>query len=333
MCENILHPLQIGSLELDGNLFLAPVAGYSDAAFRSICIESGADFTFTELISSEALIRGGVKTTFLLARAENEKRYAIQLFGADPAVMYKAALAIEPFSPSMIDLNAGCPVPKVTKQGAGSALMRKPSLLYSIVYSLKKAAAECLSGIPVSVKIRSGWDISSLNYVECARAAIDAGAQMITLHSRTKSQGYEGNSNADHIADLVQRVSVPVTASGDMWSAEDACRILTTTGCAAVMFARGAMGNPWIFRQTKDLLKNGSYTKVSDSQKIDLAMRQLELLCKFLGEKSACLEMRKIFCAYTKGMEGGAALRSKLVHCNTINDYKSVLRTELPCAQ
>ncbi|MDR2842282.1 MAG: tRNA dihydrouridine synthase DusB [Spirochaetaceae bacterium] len=316
--------MRIGNLLLDGNFFLAPVAGWSDLAFRSICVDFGADFTFTELVSSEALSRG-VRTEFLLKRAANEKKYAVQLFGADPAVMYKAAALLEPFCPSMVDINSGCPVPKVTKTGAGSALMRNVPLLSSIVASVKKASHDFLGNVPVSIKIRAGWDNNSINYNECARAAVESGADMISLHARTKTQGYEGKINIDYIADLVTRIAVPVTGSGDLWTAEDALNMLEKTNCAAIMFARGAMGNPFIFRYAKDLLKNKAYNAACAKEKIDTAFRHLDLMCGIFGEKSACLQMRKIFCAYIKGIAGAAAIRNRLVHSQSVADYKDIL--------
>ncbi|GMO25922.1 MAG: tRNA dihydrouridine synthase DusB [Termitinemataceae bacterium] len=323
----LLRPVTVGSLKLAGNLFLAPVAGWSSSAFRSICIENGADFTFTELVSSESLVRNtvDVKKISILHRAANEKHYAIQLFGANPDTVYKAACLLEPLHPDMIDLNAGCPVAKVIKQGAGSALMRNVPLLAKIISALKKASTEYLENIPISVKMRSGWDAGSLNYAECAQAAVEAGADMVTLHARTRTQGYEGESNTMHIADLVTRIGskVPVTASGDLRDAQSAMTILRDTGCAAVMFARGAMGNPWIFSRTKYPEKPMPDT----SEKLKTAFRHLDLLTSLLGEKSACLEMRKIFCAYTKGIPGGAVLRKLLVHASSMEEYRNILST------
>ncbi|GMO54147.1 MAG: tRNA dihydrouridine synthase DusB [Termitinemataceae bacterium] len=320
-----MRPIKIGSLSLPGNLFLAPVAGYSEAAFRSVCIDFGADFTFTELISSEAISRGSEKTFKMLKRFPNEKQYAIQLFGAKASVMFDAACALKPFNPSMIDLNAGCPVPKITKQGAGSALMRDPSLLGNITSSLKKAATEELGGIPVSVKMRSGWDASSINYFECAEAAIEGGADMISLHARTKTQGYEGCADIDHIADLKSRVKTPVCASGDLWSAKDALNVLQQTGCDAVMFARGAIGRPWVFAETKEqIIGSVKRSKIERQIIIETAFKHLGLLCRMIDEKNACTEMRKVFCAYTKGMENSASLRKAIVQCNSITDYENV---------
>ncbi|MDR2193601.1 MAG: tRNA dihydrouridine synthase DusB [Treponema sp.] len=327
----LYHSVQIGELILEGNLFLAPVAGYSDRAFRSICIEQGANFTCTELVSSEALIRGPLcneknSMMALLRRADNEVRYGIQLFGADPEVMGKAAALLTPWKPSAIDINAGCPVPKVVKTGAGSALMKNPAHLGRIVEAVVRTAhASVGKSVPVTVKMRSGWDAESINYQECARIAVESGASMVSLHSRTRSQAYSGKSNWAHLADLVTRAPVPVTGSGDLFSPEDARRMLEETGCAAVMFARGAMGDPFIFTATKDLLTAGSYSAISGAAKIAAGFRQLLLLSADIGEGAACREMRKHFCAYTRGIPHGAEIRNCLVHAETITEYERIL--------
>jgi nifR3 family TIM-barrel protein len=293
-----------------------------------LCIEQGANFTCTELVSSEALVRGGCapQTRALLRRAENETHYAIQLFGADPDVMYRAALALAPYRPDVVDVNAGCPVPKVVKAGAGAALMRNPALFARVVEAVVRASGEALGGAPVTAKIRSGWDAASINFDEIAAAAVAAGASMVTLHARTRAQGYEGKSDWTHIAQLVARLaaSVPVAGSGDLFSPEDAARMLRETGCAAVMFARGAMGNPYIFAETRSLLETGAYTRVSAMERVRAGLRQLSLLAADAGETRACLEMRKHFCAYTSGMRGGAELRRRLVHSSSIEEYQAV---------
>ncbi|MHC6202491.1 tRNA dihydrouridine synthase DusB [Breznakiellaceae bacterium SP9] len=328
---SLYQPLSIGILHLAGNIFLAPLAGFTDRAFRSICIEEGADFTYTELVSSEALVRhpleAASETAQLLRRASNEKQYAVQLFGGDPATLAKAAALLEPFAPSAVDLNAGCPVPKVLKTGAGAALMKTPAKIGHIVEGLVKASRQYLGGVPVSVKMRSGWDASSINYRECARIAVDAGAALLCLHPRTRSQGYSGTSDWSLIKDLAD-FNVPVVGSGDLFSPEDGQRMLRETGCAAIMFARGAQGNPFIFGQTRSLLTKGSFELPSIAEKLQTGFRQLLLLAQDIGEERACREMRKQFCAYTKARSGqhglafGNALRNSLVHAASIDDYR-----------
>ena len=328
--DSLYKPVKIASLELSGNLFLAPVSGYTNRAFRSICSDYGADFSFTELASAEALSRGGKATFDLIRRGENEKKYAIQLFGHDPQTMYKAALALAPFKPEAVDINAGCPVPKVVKTGAGSALMKTPALLGRIVEAVTRASREALGNVPVTIKMRSGWDSSSVNYAECARIAVEAGAAMISLHPRTRAQGYGGKSIWMHITDLVSRINIPAAGSGDLYTPEDAGRMLGETGCAALMFARGAEGNPFIFPAAKSFLVSGSWEAVGFKERVDAAFRHLDLLTEDIGENAACREMRKQFCAYTKGppgktgMPGSAALRNRLVFAETREDYKNI---------
>jgi nifR3 family TIM-barrel protein len=327
---------------LPGNLFLAPVAGYTDRIFRSICVEAGADLAFTELVSAESLIRapaGGRRPDGsphpvheLLRRGEGEARYAIQLFGADPRRMYEAAALLAPWKPDLVDINGGCPVPKVTKTGAGAALMRDPAGLGRVAAAVVRASREHLGAAPVSVKIRSGCDAASLNYRECARIAAEAGAALVCLHPRTRAQGYAGKADWSLIGDLVSRLALPVAGSGDLYTPEDAAGMLRETGCAAVMFARGALGNPFIFTAAKSLLLTGSWAPPSPGERIRAALRQLVLLAEDIGEAAACREMRKQFCAYTRGcmggpgMEGGAALRNRLVHGETIAEYQALFR-------
>jgi len=366
---NLYHPVKIGSLELPGNLFLAPVAGYTDRGYRSLCAEQGADFSFTELVSAEALYRNpdhyGLGKNFeagvnaaddnaagvnaagasaadanaadanaakvnaaafsLVRRAPNEKRYAIQLFAGDPQAIYKAALLLAPLKPDAVDINAGCPVPKVIKNGAGSALMKDPAGMGKIVAAAVKASHEALGSVPVTIKMRSGWDFNSINFAECARIAVDSGAAMISLHPRTRSQNYSGKSNWQHIAELAALLPVPVTGSGDLYTAQDAQNMLGETGCAAVMFARGAMGNPFIFSSARAVLETGIAAPVSFDERMSAAFRHLELLAQDIGERTACLEMRKQFCAYTKGIPGGAAVREKAVHAQTMDEYRQIL--------
>jgi nifR3 family TIM-barrel protein len=285
--------------------------------FRSLCIEEGADFTFTELISSQALIRDSRASDVLIRRAANEVNYGIQLFGSDPDVMGRAAEFVLRYKPAVIDINAGCPVNKVTKTGAGAALMRNPLNLGRIVDAVAKA------GVPVTVKMRSGCD--SINFKECADIAVDNGAAMITLHPRTRAQGYEGKCKMEYIGELAGRLKVPVTGSGDLYTPEDAQKMLSLTGSAAVMFARGAMGNPFIFSAARKFLLNGEDTIVDIEKRIETAFRHLELLVLDVGEKRACLEMRKIFCAYIKGAPGAASLRNSLVHASSVKEYSEII--------
>jgi nifR3 family TIM-barrel protein len=351
----LYHPVTIGSLELPGNLFLAPAAGYTGRAFRSICAEAGADLSFTELVSAEALtrrpelyglagpaVKPGIPpktdSACLVRRGAAERWYGIQLFGAQPDTLGRACALLKPLEPDLVDLNAGCPVPKVVKSGAGSALMRDPARLGRAVEALVRSSRESLGDVPVTVKIRAGWDAASRNYAECARIAVEAGAAMVSLHPRTRAQGYGGTSDWSLIADTAARLPVPVCGSGDLFTPEDARRMLEETGCAAVMFARGAMGNPFIFTLTKALLGAPGVPAPEDLEtarlraaRLRAGLRHLEMLAEDLGETRACLEMRRQFCAYTKGVmgrpgiPGGAALREKIIHAKTIADYREIL--------
>ena len=325
----LYHPVTIGTLKLPGNIFLAPVAGYSDKSFRSICVDWGADFTYTEMVSSEAYVRSSTKTETLITRAHNEKRYAVQIFGANPEYMAETAIRIlEKYKPECIDINAGCPMPKITKTGAGSALMRNPEKLYSVVQTVAKAIISRGSAIPITVKIRSGWSQNELTWKEAAFAAVEAGAAAITLHPRTCAQCYSGTANWDILAQLtaLMRSRIPVFGSGDLFTPEAARDMLSSTQCAGIMFARGAMGNPFIFQQTKELLCTGSYQEISPADKIKTARKELEQLCSEVGEQKACREMRKRFAAYTKGIDGGAKLREQLVRACSVKDYEIILQ-------
>jgi len=330
------HPVRIGQLVLPGNLFLAPVAGYSDRAFRSLCVECGASFAYTEMVSAEALLRNSDKTEQLMLRAPNETNYAIQLFGGEADRMAAAAkVALDLTGAECIDINAGCPVPKIIKTGAGSALTRDPARLHEITRATVDAVREWSSEndkqpVPVTVKIRSGWDDSTITWKEAADAALSAGAAAITLHPRTRAQGYEGTSRWDLLAELAARVhetrpGIPVFGSGDLFSPEAAVRMLAETGCDGVMFARGAMGNPFIFKQTLELLATGEYHEIPVQERMDAGWKELLLLVSDAGEPLACREMRKRFCAYSKGIEGGASLRAELVRADTVAGYRFVL--------
>jgi nifR3 family TIM-barrel protein len=338
-------PVKIGGLSLPGNLFLAPVAGYTDCFFRGLCIDCGADFTFTELVSSVALVRNSAKTLPLLARARNETRYGVQLFGSDPDAMAKAVSVLSPFRPAVIDINAGCPVPKVVKTGAGAALMKTPVLFGEIVAAVVKAAArgqpsacgDCPSAVrgqpsvcgvslpAITVKIRSGWDASSVNYLECARIAREEGAAMVTLHARTRAQGYSGAADWEHIAHLTQEMSIPVCGSGDLFTAADAERMLSETYCAAVMFARGALGNPFIFEETRRLLEKKPYTPPAPEKRIETALHHLRAFAAATGEETACRAMRAHFCHYLKGIPNAAAIRGRIVLAKTVQDYEKAI--------
>ena len=322
MKNQLVHEITLDSrVKLPGNIFLAPMAGFTDRSFRHICIENGADLCFTEMVSCEALVRDNGRTLNLAKPADNEEIYAVQIFSSNPESAAKASKQIIPLKPLFIDLNCGCPVPKIIKSGSGSALMKNPGLIGEIVKAVKDE-----SGLPVTVKIRSGWDTNSINYLEAAEAAQKAGAAMISLHPRTRSQGYSGKADWEKIRELKKNASVPITGSGDLFSPEDGVRMLRETGCDAVMIARGAVGHPEIFKNIKNLAKNKDTAAVDSRKKLATALRHFDLSVKYNGEKIACSEMKKHLCAYTKGLEGSANVRNKIVHCRSSEEYRKVLK-------
>ncbi len=310
------YPFVLDEGAWEAPYFLAPVAGYSDAAFRAVCAEMGAALCYTEMVSAEALVRGHIKTKELLERDPAERVYAIQLFGASPATLAAAAEIVSVYQPVVIDLNCGCPVPKIIKAGAGSALLKTPGKIGNIVRAMRDATR-----IPISVKLRTGWDSDSINYLETAGAAIEAGACAITLHGRTRAQGYTGKADWDAIRDLSARAPVPVFGSGDVFSAGAAADMRARTGCAGVMIARGALGNPFIFAE---LRKSGSIREINAHFIAETMERHLSLAVQHFGEKRACIEFRKHFCVYTKGLSGGAPLRARAVRCSTFKEFAEI---------
>ena len=330
---NLYHPVKIGYLELPGNLFLAPIAGYSDRAFRSLCVEYGASFCTTEMVSAEALTRGSDKTEELMKRSPSEKAYSVQIFGGNADVMERAVpLVMERTDCEAIDINGGCPVPKIIKSGAGSMLTKEPDRLYSIVKAVKEASLAYTKAhpergnVPVTIKIRSGWDHEHLTWKECTEAALSAGADAITIHARTRAQGYEGHADWNIQRQLVELVNgkIPVFGSGDANSPETAKKMLEETGCDGVMFARGAMGNPFLFKRTIQYLTTGEYEMEPLKERLNAGFRELAVNVEDHGEKAACLAMRKKFCAYSSGITGGARLRAQVVQAQSIQDYRNI---------
>ena len=321
--ESLYHPVTIGQVQISGNLFLAPVAGYSDRAFRAVCCRGGADFAYTEMVSAEALVRGNVKTFNLMRKAPEENLYAVQLFGADPASMEQAVCIVRRnFSPDIIDINAGCPVPKITKTGAGASLTRYPERLADVV-SAAVSAAEC---VPITVKIRSGWDHEHINAVEVAKICEEAGAQAICVHPRTRSQGYTGKADWSIIKSVKEAVSIPVIGNGDIKSCYDAKRMLEETGCDAVMIGRGVLGNPWLIKECVMYLETGEVLpKPSPKERIDMCLYHLNLLKELKNEHIACLEIRTHISWYLKGLPKANDIKNKIFSLDHISDIIQVL--------
>jgi len=314
----LLKTLTLGDTVLEGNVLCAPLAGFTDVPFRELAVEAGADLCFTEMVSCEALIRENRKTRDLLVRGRNERNYGIQVFTSSPESAAAAMRYITPFSPTVIDLNCGCPVPKVIKTGAGAALMKEPVRIGEIVKAMKKTTT-----LPLSVKLRTGWDHQNYTFIEAALRAQDAGASMISLHGRTRSQGYGGKADWEQIARLKEAVEVPVTGNGDIFTAEDARDMLIQTKCDAVMVARGALGNPFLFREIRTLLSGMEvHSPPTPRERIETALRHLERCVEVKGEVLAVKEMKKQLCSYTKGINGSAAFRNRLVHCESLREYR-----------
>lgn len=301
------------------------MAGYTDAAFRSVCARFGASLCFTEMVSAEALSRNNGTSLRLLARAANEILLGFQIFASDPGTAAAAVRRIAPMGPALIDLNCGCSVPKVLKTGCGASLLRNPRLLGSIVQAMKAQ-----TDIPVTVKLRSGWDAATVNFRSCADEAVRAGAALVTLHPRTRAQDFEGKARLDHIRMLKQSCPVPVIGSGDLFSPQDCRTMMEQTGCDGVMIARGCLGNPFIFQQTEALLRwKGGSTAIDARTRLSAALEHLLLLSHSVGEQKACRDMRKHFIAYTKGMECGAVIRQSVINAESIAEYQDIVESYL----
>ena len=301
--------MQIGCVTLAGRMVLAPMAGVTDRAFRQICREQGAALTVTEMVSAKALTYGDKKTPGLLALGETEHPAAAQIFGHEPETMAEGAkIAREISGCDIIDINMGCPAPKIAGNGDGSALMRDPALAARVIGAVVHAV-----DVPVTVKFRKGWDEKSVNCVEFARMAEQAGAAAIAVHGRTRAQQYSGSADWDAIAAVKQAVSIPVIANGDVAVPEDAARILEHTGADAVMVGRGALGNPWIFSRANALLDTGVCPPLPPfAERIDTAVRQIELAAAYKGERVAMLEARRHVNWYLKGQSGLKAFKMRI---------------------
>lgn len=308
---------------IGGPFILAPLAGYTDKAFREIARELGADAAVTEMVSAEGLARNGEKTKTLLERFQGEDRLIIQIFAPSDDPVRRAMDNLLEYNPTVIDINCGCPVPKVVKTGAGSALMKNPEMIGKIIKAIKER-----TDIPISVKFRLGWDSSSINYIKFAETAAEAGAEMLTLHARTRAQGYSGTADKEafkNLSDHFKGSGILLFGSGDVFTPEDALSMLNEEGLDGVMFARGAIGNPFIFRETKELIEKGSYTLPSIQERVSAATKHLDLMIRYYGESIACREMRKHLMAYIKGIAGSSRVKNELATANTRDDVITAL--------
>jgi tRNA-dihydrouridine synthase B len=303
-----------------GKILLAPLSGISDSPFRRICKGFGADGVYTEMISSEGLTRKNMRSAELAGFTEGERPIGIQIFGKRPERMAEAARMVEDLKPDIIDINACCPARRVVSKGGGAALHRTPDLLREIISAVVGATS-----LPVSVKIRSGWDDDSINAVPIARMAEDSGAAAIAVHGRTAWQGFRGVSDWSRVAEVKRAVGIPVILSGDVMRPEDVKRGIDETGCDAVMVARGGFGRPWIFAQAREYMQNGAYAEFPLEKMTEVALRHLDLMIEMFGEKMGVLRFRKHLLWYTKGLYGVVALRAGMSHLNTKAEVGALL--------
>ncbi len=308
--------LTIGNVSLEGNLLLGPMAGVTDLPFRLLCKEKGADLVYTEMVSAKGVQYNNKNTESLLLIHEEERPAALQLFGADPVILSETARRLEHRNFDILDINMGCPVPKVVNNGEGSALMKDPKLIGEIVRMVSGAIRK-----PVTVKIRKGFQEGGSNAVEAAKIAEANGAAAVAVHARTREQYYSGTADWEIIRAVKEAVSVPVIGSGDVFTPEDAKRMLKQTGCDAIMLARGTRGNPWLFRQIKEYLEKGILLPKPDFTEVkDMILRHAALSAEYKGEYTGIREMRKHVAWYTAGFPGSAKLRSRVNEIETMED-------------
>lgn len=314
--------MNIGNLQLKTPFVLAPMAGFTDAVTRALCEEQGASLTYTEMVSAKGLYYGGRKTNDLTYIPEGSGPAAIQIFGSEPDIMAFAARELEELPNAVLDINMGCPVPKVVRNGEGSALMRDPQLVHDIVKAVSSATKK-----PVTVKIRKGFDINDRSAVEVALAAQEGGASAVCVHGRTRSQYYSGEVDRSIIKDVKDAVRIPVIASGDVTDAESGMSMLAETGCDMVMIGRGALGNPWIFRELDAAYRGLDIpSRPSAAEISEMMLRHLQMLCDLKGESVGVREFRKYIVRYTKGLPGAASARRRANDAVTLDEMKEVLK-------
>ena len=313
--------LKIGNVELENRYILGPMAGVTDLPFRLLCREQGAGLLCMEMVSAKAIMYNNRNTEQLLTIHPDERPVSLQLFGSDPKIMSEMAKRIEERPFAILDINMGCPVPKVVKNGEGSALMKEPKLVYEIVSAVVKAI-----GKPVTVKIRKGFDDEHVNAVEIARIIEEAGAAAVAVHGRTREQYYSGKADWDIIRQVKEAVSIPVIGNGDVTSPERAEELVRRTGCDGVMIARGAQGNPWIFSEMITYEETGVVPPRPGKEELkEMMLRHARLQLEYKGEYSGIREMRKHVAWYTKGIPGAARLREKINAVESLGELENLL--------
>lgn len=317
--------MNIGNVKLENPYILAPMAGVTDLPFRLLCKEQGAGLLCMEMISAKALQYKNKNTKSLLAIHPKEYPVSLQLFGSDPMIISEQAKRIEELPFQILDINMGCPVPKIVKNGEGSVLMKNPKLVYDIVYQTARAIQK-----PVTVKIRKGFDDDQVNAVEIAKVIEEAGGAAVAVHGRTREQYYSGKADWDIIRQVKETVKIPVIGNGDVFTPEDAKRLLDETGCDGIMVGRGAKGNPWIFKRITHYLETGELLPGPTLMEVrDMILRHGKMLTEYKGEMIAMREMRSHMAWYTKGMRNSAALRCEINQVETLEGLAELLEKRM----
>lgn len=313
--------MRIGNVNIENNLILAPMAGVTDLPFRLLCKEEGCGLLYTEMVSAKAILYNNKNTEGLMQVTQGENPISLQLFGSDPEIMADIAKRVEERPFDIIDVNMGCPVPKVVNNGEGSALMRNPVLVGKIVSAMASSIKK-----PLTVKIRKGFNDAQVNAVEIARIAQESGAAAVAVHGRTREQYYSGKADWDIIAQVKQAVSIPVIGNGDVNSAEDAIAMMEQTGCDGVMIGRGSRGNPWIFKRISHFIQTGEMLPKPDMDEVKvMILRHAALQKEYKGEYIGIREMRKHFAWYTAGFPNSAALRNRINYIETFEELEEMV--------